>query len=213
MNALILVDIQNDFLPGGALAVPDGDAVIVVANQIQSKFDLIVATQDWHPTNHRSFASQNQGVNIGQVFQLDGLDQVAWPDHCVQGTQGAEFAADLDQSKFTRIFPKGTDALIDSYSGFFENDHRKATGLQAYLVENQVQQVFVMGLATDYCVKFTALDSINCGFKTFLIQDGCRGVNLWATDCEKAIQEMTQAGIRVITSDQVADYLTNPTTL
>lgn len=208
MNALILVDIQNDFLPGGALAVPDGDAIIWVANEIQSNFDLIVATQDWHPANHRSFASQNTGIQIGQVFQLDGLEQMAWPDHCVQGTIGAQFAADLDQSRFSQVIQKGTDPAIDSYSGFFDNGHRKATGLENYLDANQVKRVFVMGLATDYCVKFTALDALACEFETLLIQDGCRGVNLSPTDSDNAIDAMTKVGIQVINSHQVADYLT-----
>jgi nicotinamidase/pyrazinamidase len=202
-QALILVDIQNDFLPGGALAVPDGEAVISVANAMQLRFDLVVATQDWHPANHGSFAANHPGKEPGEAIQLAGLDQILWPTHCVQGTDGAEFASGLHRDRWARVFRKGTDPEVDSYSGFFDNGQRKATGLGAYLHQQQVSQAFVMGLATDYCAKFTALDSRQLGFETWLITDGCRGVGLQEGDLERAIGEMKAAGVACIDSMRI----------
>ena len=203
MKTLILVDIQNDFCPGGALAVSEGNAVVPIANQLMPKFELVVATQDWHPVNHKSFASQNEDLTIGDVFELNGLPQIVWPDHCVQNTHGSEFVSDLNRDPITRVFPKGTDPHVDSYSGFFDNDHRGATGLAAYLKDKNVTEVFVMGLATDYCVKFTALDAVQLGFKTKLVLDGCRGVELNAGDVEKAIEEMKDAGVEIVRSTEI----------
>ena len=204
MKALILVDIQNDFLPGGALAVPKGDEVIPVANRIAPRFDLVVATQDWHPRDHGSFAANHPGKKVGDVIGLHGLPQVLWPVHCVQGTAGAEFAPALDVSRVRRVFQKGTDPAIDSYSGFFDNGHRRSTGLADYLREQGVTQVFVMGLATDYCVKFTALDAVRAGLKTTLIEDGCRGVNLRPGDSEAAVAEMRAARVEVLRSSDLS---------
>ena len=195
MKALILVDIQNDFVPGGALAVPDGDAVVPVCNRLQRPFDLIVATQDWHPANHGSFAANHPGHKTGEVIEVNGLKQVLWPVHCVQNTPGAAFAPGLDMSRVSRIFQKGTDPAIDSYSGFFDNGHRKATGLDEYLKSKGVTDVYIVGLATDYCVKFTALDARSLGFNTFLVEDACRGVNLRHGDVADAIGEMKRAGV------------------
>src|SRR5688572_25354970 len=180
MNALVLVDIQNDFVFGGALAVPDGDAVVPIANRLAAdgRFDLIVATQDWHPPDHGSFAASHPGRTVGEVIDLHGLPQVLWPVHCVQGTRGAEFVPRLATSRIERVFQKGTDPTIDSYSGIFDNGHRKSTGLGEYLKGNGVEDIYILGLATDYCVKFTALDARQLGFTTFVIEDGCRGVNL-----------------------------------
>ncbi|MEQ8785182.1 MAG: bifunctional nicotinamidase/pyrazinamidase [Pirellulaceae bacterium] len=203
MAALILVDLQNDFLPGGALAVPQGDEVIAVANAVQEKFPLVLATQDWHPPEHLSFAEQHPGHEIGEVIQLDALEQILWPVHCVENTAGAEFPAGLDTSRVDHVFQKGTDRRIDSYSGFFDNGHRKATGLGEYLKRHGVQDVYVLGLATDYCVKFTALDAVQLGFHTHLIEDGCRGVNLHDGDVSRAVEEMRAAGIEVIKSSQL----------
>ncbi|MDX2249422.1 MAG: bifunctional nicotinamidase/pyrazinamidase [Bacteroidia bacterium] len=203
MRALILVDIQNDFLPGGALAVSEGDKIIPVVNRLQKKFDRVIATQDWHPATHGSFAANHTGKNPGEVINLFGLQQILWPVHCVQGRTGAEFATDLEKAAIEKVFTKGTDPEIDSYSGFFDNGRRKATGLGDYLSSQGVETVYVVGLATDYCVKFTALDAQSLGFKTVLIADACRGVNLSPDDTEKAIEEMKAAGVIVITSDQV----------
>ena len=205
MKALILVDIQNDFLPGGALAVPHGDEVIAVANRVATTFDLVVATQDWHPRDHGSFAANHPGKKVGDVIDMHGLPQVLWPVHCVQGTAGAEFAPALDASRVRRVFQKGTDPEIDSYSGFFDNGHRRSTGLADYLREQGVTQVFVMGLATDYCVKFTALDAVQrAGLKTTLIEDGCRGVNLRPGDSEAAVAEMRAARVEVLRSSDLS---------
>ena len=200
MSALILVDLQNDFMPGGALAVPDGDAVIAVANRLVQSFDLVVATQDWHPPGHGSFASQHRGKNPGDTVELDGLRQELWPDHCVQGTSGAELHADLDVRRITRVFQKGTDSRIDSYSTFFDNAHRKSTGLADYLKQKGVSEVYLMGLATDYCVKFSVLDAVELGFQANVIQDGCRGIDLQAGDVSKAIDEMKTAGAVIVSS-------------
>jgi len=203
MKALILVDIQNDFLPGGALAVPDGDAVIPVVNRLQPLFPLVVATQDWHPANHGSFAANHPGKRVFAQIELNGLPQTLWPAHCVQGTPGAELAPGLRRERIANIFPKGTDAGIDSYSGLFDNGHRRSTGLGEWLKAKGVKEVFVCGLATDYCVKFTALDAARSGFKTFLIEDASRGVNLQPEDVKNAIAEMKRAGIATVQSADV----------
>jgi nicotinamidase/pyrazinamidase len=200
MRTLILVDIQNDFVPGGALPVPEGDQVVPVVNRIQLRFDLVVATQDWHPPSHGSFAANHPGKKPGDVIDLNGLRQILWPVHCVQNTPGAAFVAGLDTHRITKIFQKGTDAGIDSYSGFFDNGHRKATGLGDFLKQSNVAEVFIAGLATDYCVKFTALDAVQLGFKTHLIEDACRGINLKLDDVSQAIKDMERAGVHITNS-------------
>lgn len=186
IDALILVDLQNDFCPGGSLAVKEGDAVVPVVNELQKHFALVVATKDWHPAGHSSF-------------------ETLWPPHCVQETAGAEFVAELETSRIARTFLKGTDMEIDSYSGFFDNEHRRATGLGDYLQERGVTGVTVVGLATDYCVKFTALDAISLGFNTTLIADACRGVEVNEGDTARAIAEMSAAGVNIIESRQLLD--------
>jgi len=197
MKALIIVDIQNDFLPGGALAVKDGDQIIPLVNRLQRKFELIVATQDWHPNDHGSFASNHNRL-VGEKIQLAGLDQILWPDHCVQDTMGADFAQKLNTKKIDKVFRKGTDKTIDSYSGFFDNGHRKSTGLEGYLKEKRATEVHIVGLATDYCVKFTALDAVSLGFKTIVILPACRGVDLKPGDVNAAIEEMQKKGVYII---------------
>jgi len=205
VTALILVDIQNDFLPGGALAVPHGDAVIPVANHLQGRFDLVVATQDWHPPNHGSFAASHPGRHPGDVIDWHGLSQVLWPVHCVQDSRGASFASGLDTHGLARVFQKGTDPDIDSYSGFFDNGRRKATGLGEFLKARGVASVHVLGLATDYCVRATALDAASLGFDTHLVVDGCRGVELHPGDIARAVEEMHIAGVRIVQSLGLAD--------
>jgi len=200
MSALILVDLQNDFMPGGALAVPDGDSVIPVANRLAQSFDLVVATQDWHPPGHGSFASQHLGKHPGDMIELDGFRQELWPDHCVQGTSGAELHAGLDVGRITRVFQKGADPCVDSYSTFFDNAHRKSTGLGDYLKEKGVREVYLMGLATDYCVKFSVLDAVELGFQANVIEDGCRGIDLQAGDVSRAIDEMKTVGAVIVSS-------------
>ncbi len=199
-KALILTDIQNDFLPGGALAVPEGDAVIPVANRLQSAFRLVLATQDWHPPDHLSFAVNHPGKKEYEQIDLYGLEQTLWPAHCVQGTSGAAFSVKLKQAKIAKIFQKGTDPTIDSYSGFFDNGHRKATGMGDWLKAHGIEQIYLCGLATDYCVKFSALDAVRLGFRTFIIPDACRGINLHPEDSEEAIAEMQRAGVTVVES-------------
>ncbi|WNJ16829.1 bifunctional nicotinamidase/pyrazinamidase [Pontibacter sp. G13] len=205
MDVLILVDIQNDFVPNGALAVAEGDQIVPIVNELQEQFPWIVATQDWHPADHGSFAANHIDQTPGQVIDLHGLSQVLWPVHCVQESSGAEFVEGLDRSSWDQVFQKGTDPKIDSYSGFFDNGQRKSTGLGEYLQRGSAKRVFVVGLATDYCVKFTALDSLKLGFETFVIEDATRSVNLQPGDHEAALAEIRAAGGKVIHSSEVAN--------
>ncbi len=200
MEALIVVDIQIDFLPGGALAVPHGDEVVPVANSMMDVFEVVCATQDWHPPGHKSFAVNNPGKEVGDTIDLNGTEQILWPVHCVQNTEGAKFAPALRTDKFTKIFRKGVDAEIDSYSTFFDNWHRRSTGLEDFLEDRGVDKIYLLGLATDYCVKYSALDAVELGFDTSVIEDGCRGVNLNAGDVDKSVEEMKHAGVKFVQS-------------
>lgn len=202
-RALILVDLQNDFVEGGALAVADGSAVVGIANRLVPYFDLVIATQDWHPADHQSFASQHQGLSVGQQFVLNGLPQTAWPDHCIQQTLGAELVERLNFDGIDHVVRKGMNRSVDSYSGFFDNGHLRSTGLSEVLREEQIDSIAVMGLATDYCVRFTALDAAKQGFKTALILDGCRGVELQSGDIAKAVAELVRTGIEITDSGSV----------
>lgn len=203
MKTLIIVDIQNDFLPGGALEVPHGDQIVPLINDLQGAFDLVVATQDYHPYNHGSFAVNHPGHVMYEVVDLNGLPQVLWPVHCVQGEQGSEFAQELNMEKVAEVFPKGTDMGIDSYSGFFDNGRKKSTGLGEYLEEKGSSKVYVCGLATDFCVKATAMDAASLGFETYLISDACKGVELQEGDIAKAIREMEEAGVKQVHSSEI----------
>lgn len=194
MKALLLIDLQNDFLENGALAVSNASATIPVAQEMMKRFDLVVATQDWHPENHESFASQHKDHGLFDIIDLHGLPQCLWPDHCVQGSFGAEFSTDIDLKQIDKIIQKGTVPSIDSYSGFADNGHRKETELHEYLQSKNVATLYIMGLATDYCVKFTVLDALAKGYTVRLVVDGCRGVNQSPNDSEAAILEMEQAG-------------------
>jgi nicotinamidase/pyrazinamidase len=204
-RALIIVDVQNDFCPGGALAVPNGDQVVGAINTIveSGQYDLVVATQDWHPAGHGSFASAHPGSNPYDSIDLNGLPQVLWPDHCVQNTPGAEFHPDLNTEAIQRVFQKGTDPTVDSYSGFFDNGRRNPSGLAEYLTENEVTRVDVVGLATDYCVKATATDAKNLGFDTSILLAGCRAVNVSPKDGEIALSQMAGSGITLIASSTI----------
>ena len=195
-TALLLVDLQNDFMPGGALAVADGDQTVQVANALMPTYELVVATQDWHPADHMSFAANHDGKTPGDMIQLDGLEQVLWPVHCVQGTPGASFHSALDVGGIHAVVRKGNDARVDSYSGFFDNGKRHSTGLADMLRDHGVNEVHVMGLATDYCVKWTALDALDEGLVVHLIEEGCRGVNLASGDAQRAVDDMHKAGIK-----------------
>jgi len=177
MKALILVDIQNDFLNGGALAVPNANEILPVVNQIILDYDLVVATQDWHPFNHQSFASQHLANTIFDEIDLHGLMQTLWPDHCIQDSFGAEFHSDLNTNTISTIFRKGMNEQIDSYSGFYDNGKLLDTGLAGYLKAKNVSEVYLCGLAGDFCVKYTAIDALQAGFKTYLIDKAIRSIN------------------------------------
>ncbi len=203
MKALLFIDIQQDFLPGGALPVPRGDEVVPFANALQRHFDLVIATQDWHPENHASFAANHPGRKVGDRIEIDGVEQILWPVHCVQNTPGAAFAPTLDTSRLDCVIQKGTDSRIDSYSAFFDNAHRKDTSLSAYLKEQGATHVYLLGLALDYCVKFSALDAAALGFWTFVIVDACRGIGAHPGDLPEALDAMKRAGVCLIQSQDV----------
>jgi nicotinamidase/pyrazinamidase len=203
-SALIVVDLQNDFIPGGALPVKDGDKVIPLIDQlVKLPFKVKVATKDWHPSNHGSFASNHKNKQPGDLIQLRGIEQILWPKHCVQNTQGSEFSPGWDFNQIEKVFFKGTDPTIDSYSTFFDNGHLKSTGLGDYLIEKEIKDIYIAGLATDYCVKYSVLDSLKLGFKTHVIVDACRGVNLKPTDSDEAIRQMREAGAGIVTFSKI----------
>jgi nicotinamidase/pyrazinamidase len=203
VRSLLLVDLQNDFMPGGALAVAEGDAVVGVANALVPRFSLVVASQDWHPAGHGSFASAHPGGRPGDVIDLAGVEQVLWPDHCVQDAPGASFHSGLDVAGIDRVVRKGTDPAVDSYSAFFDNDRRRDTGLAAFLEKSGAEELVVLGLATDYCVKYTVLDACGLGFGVTVITDGCRAVDLVPGDGDRAFAEMRSAGARLVTLDEL----------
>ena len=205
MHALILVDIQNDFVPGGALAVPAGNEIIPLVNGLQNSFDLVIATQDWHPKHHKSFASTHNNKRPFEKIILHGLDQVLWPDHCVQGTDGAQLHSNLNTNKVEAIFRKGMDPEIDSYSGFYDNGYKKNTGLAGYLRERKVQKVFVCGLAGDYCVFYTAKDALKENFETYIIEDATRPID--EDGFLKAKDEILTSGGQIISSKNLHRYL------
>lgn len=201
MKALVVVDLQYDFLPGGTLAVNKGDEIIPIINDIQSSFDLVVATQDWHPANHKSFASQHKGKQLFDVIDLNGIPQVLWPDHCVQGTKGSQFSKEWQSEKVTAIFRKGTNVEVDSYSGFYDNNKKDKTGLLGFLKEKEVTQVYVCGLAADYCVYYTAIDAKNAGFDTYFLNFATKAIS--ETGLQQAKEDMLKKGIVVI--EQLTD--------
>ena len=205
MNALIIVDLQNDFLPGGALPVPHGDEVIPLANELQRRFDLVLATQDWHPPNHGSFAANHPGKKPGDRIMLDGIEQILWPVHCVQNTFGAEFAPAFDTNRIAHVFHKGVERNIDSYSTFFDNAHRRETGLADYLKKRSIKNIYLMGLALDYCVKYSVLDARHLGLNTHVIVDGCRGIELELGDIGRALDEMKRVGAVLLQSGDIRD--------
>lgn len=201
MRALIIVDVQNDFVSGGSLEVPAGEQIVPLVNELAEKFDLVVATQDWHPQDHKSFASNHPDKKPFEKIALHGLEQVLWPDHCVQGSSGADFHPQLEMKRIEAIFRKGMDPEIDSYSGFYDNGHKKNTGLAGYLKDRGVRQVFVSGLAGDYCVFYTAMDALKEGFDTFLIEDATRSIV--PADFEKAKKKIAALGGKVVASDEL----------
>lgn len=203
IKALVLVDIQNDFLPGGALAVSQGNEILpIIDNLLSQSFDFIIATKDWHPKDHSSFAA-NHKKTPGEKIMLGNIEQILWPVHCVQDTLGADFAPQLNTKKITKVFYKGTDKAIDSYSTFFDNGHHKSTGLADFLKESQITELYIAGLATDYCVKYSVLDALHLGYKVFVVTDACKGVNLQPDDSNQALDEMKKAGAILITSHEL----------
>jgi len=203
-RALLVVDVQNDFCPGGSLAVEEGDQVAPVINRLMPLFDRVVATQDWHPKDHVSFASSHPGRKVLDVVDADGVEQVLWPDHCVQGTRGADLFPLLSVGRIELVLRKGLRPRLDSYSAFFENDHRTDTGLRYYLEGLGTRQLFLCGLATDYCVRASALDARRLGFEVSVVRDACRGVDFPKGSVEKAWREMEAEGIRLVTSADMA---------
>jgi nicotinamidase/pyrazinamidase len=202
-DVLLIVDVQNDFCPGGALAVPDGDAVVPVINRIAPAFGQVVLAQDWHPPGHQSFASSHPGRQPFETIEVAYGPQTLWPDHCVQGTPGAAFHADLETGRAEMIIRKGFRTEIDSYSAFFENDHTTATGLGGYLRDRGLGRVFMCGLAGDYCVAFSAVDAAKQGLEVVVVEDACRGIDLDGS-MATAREAMTQAGVRLIDSSALA---------
>lgn len=202
MEALIIVDVQNDFCSDGALAVPGGEEVIPRINSLRGRFPLTVATQDWHPRGHVSFAS-TQGKNPGEFVELPSGPQILWPDHCLQGTPGADFHPDLDLTMVNLILRKGTSLGLDSYSAFLENDHTTSTGLAAYLKGLGVTKVVLCGLATDFCVLFSALDAIEAGFETIVLKDAVRGVNIPEGNLAAALETMAKKGVLFAATQEI----------
>lgn len=198
MKALIIIDVQNDFMPGGPLAVPGGDRIVPVINNIQSKFDLVIATQDWHPVAHKSFASNHSGKKPFDVIDLNGIPQTLWPDHCVQGSDGAAFHRELNTDKFSAIFRKGMDPEVDSYSGFYDNNHKLATGLAGYLKEKGATELYFCGLAADICVYYSILDSILEGFSSVLIEDASSP--LYPDKLDDIKCELAKSGLHIFKS-------------
>ena len=205
-NCLIITDIQNDFCPGGALAVSEGDKVIPIINAISAKFDKVVATQDWHTARHVSFA-QTHHKNPYDIISIDGLEQVLWPDHCVAGTFGADFHRDFDLREIDLIISKGNNPFVDSYSAFLENDKKTLTGLHYYLLGFGIKNIYLCGLATNYCVYFSALDAAKMGFQVTVLLDACRGVDVPSGSIDMAVKDMEKKGIRVLSQISVADFI------
>lgn len=202
-QALLIIDVQNDFCPGGALAVADGDAVVPIINRLIPKFEMRVLTQDWHPANHMSFAANHDGAEPFSLTEMSYGPQVLWPTHCVQGSSGAEFHADLETDGAAVVIRKGFKPEIDSYSAFFENDRTTPTGLSGYLREHGVSSLVLAGLATDFCVRFSAVDAATLGFEVTLVEDACRAIDMDGS-LAVAMAEMDASNVRIIQSDAIS---------
>jgi nicotinamidase/pyrazinamidase len=201
MKAFLIVDVQNDFMPGGSLEVPQGDIIVPLINRLQGYFDLVVATQDWHPQNHKSFASNHSNAKPYEEISLHGMKQILWPDHCVQGSKGAEFHPGLELNKTAAIFRKGMDPEIDSYSGFYDNNHQISTGLSGYLKEKGVTEIYCCGLAADICVYYTIRDAMTSGFSATLVEDASRPLSIDIFSSLK--KELAYAGVRIVKSNEI----------
>lgn len=201
MRALILIDVQKDFMPGGSLEVPQGDMIVPVINKLQRYFDLIVATQDWHPRNHKSFASNHLNKKPFEKVTVKGIQETLWPDHCVQGSEGAQFHPDLNMDNVATIFRKGMDTETDSYSGFYDNNHKISVGLSGYMREKKIREIYFCGLASDICVYYTIKDALAEGFKAVLIEDASRPLSVDTFNRIK--RELTKTGVRIVGSKEI----------
>ena len=204
MNALLIVDLQNDFVPGGALPAPHGDHLAPIINKVMDSFPLILAIKDWHPINHVSFAVNHSGKKIGDVIKVEGLDQILWPVHCVQNTPGSEFVPDLRKDRIEKVFYKGNDPDVDDYSGFFDNAKKRDTGLEKYLRDQGIGEITIVGIATDYCVLYSALDGLGIGFEVSILREACCAINLHPGDGERALEKMKNKGAKILS---VSKYL------
>lgn len=203
MKALLVVDAQNDFAPGGALAASRGNEIIPIINRLMEKYPLIIATKDWHPKNHISFAANHPGKKVGDIVKASEIDQILWPDHCVQNTHGSEFVPGLDTDKIEKIFYKGTDPLVDDYSAFFDNAKKRKTGVEEYLKSKGIREIAIVGFVTDYCVLYSVRDAIELGFEISVIKDACCPINLQEGDEKKALREMKRRGAKILVSKDV----------
>jgi nicotinamidase/pyrazinamidase len=202
VKTLIIIDVQHDFLPGGALGIAGANAIVPIINRIMPKFDHVIATQDWHPAHHVSFASAHK-KEVGEVILADGIEQFLWPDHCIQNTHGAELAVELHRDQIEAVFHKGTDRKVDSYSSFFDNARKHSTGLADRLRKDHLKDLYFVGLATDYCVLYSVVDSLELGFNTWVIKDACFPINLHPGDEAHAIEIMRSKGARIILSSSI----------
>lgn len=205
-SALIVVDMQRDFMPGGALSVPDADLILPKINKLMELFSLVIATKDFHPKGHVSFASSHSGKKIGDSIEVQGKKQILWPEHCVQASSGSAFDPRLHVESIHEVIHKGTHKEIDSYSAFFDNAHNRPTGLGEYLKKQGITHVFFCGVATEYCVLFSALDALELGLSVCVIQDACKGIDLKIGDTEKAFEQMAQKGVKLIQSSEVKAF-------
>lgn len=203
MKVFLIVDMQNDFMPGGALGVREGNEIIPIVNKVMPKFPLVVTTQDWHPPDHVSFAASHPGKRVGEIIDVEGIPQILWPVHCVRNTYGAELVSGLHKEPISSSFYKGTDKWIDSYSAFFDNARKRATGLEEYLRSRNVSAIYIAGLATDYCVLYSTVDALDLGFSVSVIEDACRGINLQQDDVKEAFAAMKKKGAKIITSQDI----------
>lgn len=202
MKALLIVDVQNDFCPGGALEVPNGNQIISTINRLSEQFDVVIQTQDWHPEGHSSFAESHQGKEPFETIEMPYGEQVLWPDHCVQGSQGADFHADLETNRSQLIIRKGFRKDIDSYSAFYENDDETTTGLTGYLRQRDIDTLYAVGLATDFCVKWSVVDGIKEGFDVFVVEDAVKGIDIEGS-VDQAWNEMLEKGAQKISSEKL----------
>lgn len=202
-QVFILVDLQNDFMPGGSLGVPGAGEAISLINRLIPHYPLILATQDWHPLDHTSFAANHKGKKVGEMIEVNGILQILWPVHCVRYTHGAELVSSLNKDEIDSIFFKGTDKWIDSYSAFFDNARKRSTGLAEYLQSRKIEEITIAGVATDYCVLYSTIDALDLGFSVTVIQDACRGIDLHPDDVERSWKTMEEKGAKLITSREI----------